>query len=134
MALLKKDTDLYMTVYYNNQRDMTIRQNDMDVFQFMMMFTKCKSALLQLDSPADAKICETNLGLMLNFSDKKTQAKFEKMLKPSSIQAINEILGRVQAEEAKVAAQLLQKGVDDGNDDDSDDDGEVQGEKEAVVQ
>merc|ERR1719399_817315 len=118
MALLKKDTDLYMTVYYNNQRDMTIRQNDMDVFQFMMTFTKCKSALLQLDNPTDAKICETNLGLMLDFNDKKTQAKFEKMLKPSSIRAINEILGRVQAEQAKVAAQLLQKGADDGNDDD----------------
>merc|ERR1719214_217105 len=69
---------------------------------------------------------------MLNFDDKKTQAKFEKMLTPSSIQAINEILGRVRADQAKVAAQLLQKGVDD-EDDDEEEEGEDQGEAKHVL-
>merc|ERR1719392_86442 len=106
-----------MELYYENKREMTMRQNDMDVFQFMMVFTKCKSALLQLDMQPQAKICETNRGLMLDLDDKKAQAKLEKMLTPSSIRAINEVLGRVQAEEASVAAQLLQKGADDGSED-----------------
>merc|ERR1719460_3461373 len=121
LALIKSETDAYMKLYYE-------KKNDMDVFQFMMVFTKCKSALLQLDSRPQARICETNQGLMLDFDNKKTQAQFEKMLTPSSIRAINEILGRVRAEEAKVAAQLLQKGPDDGSDDDSEDDGDAQGE------
>merc|ERR1719473_990587 len=112
LALLKRETDAYMKIYFENKREMTIRKNDMAVFQFMMMFTKCKaggaSALLQADKahPPAAKICETDKGLMLNFADKKTQAKLERMLTPSAMQAVNEVLERVQAAEAKVVAGL----------------------------
>merc|ERR1719331_18920 len=98
-----------------------------------MVFTKCKSSLLQLESQPQTRICETNKGLMLNFDDKKKQAQFEKMLTPSSIAAINEILGRVREDQAKVAAQLLQKGVDDEDDDESDEDGESQGQARQLL-
>merc|ERR1719473_1910504 len=120
MALLKQETEIYMKIYYENSREMKIRRNDMAVFQFMMVFTKCKASLMQLDGQAQqskARICETDKGLMLNFDDKKAQAKLESMLTPSSMQAINEVLGRVQAAETKVVAGFMQKGVADGNDD-----------------
>merc|ERR1719146_156774 len=101
----------------------------------MMTFTKCKAggSFVQLDGQAQgprARICETDKGLMLNFDDKATQAKLEKMLTPSSMQAINEVLGNVKAAEAKVAAGLMQKVMSDGGDDDDDADDDKGAQKE----
>ena len=63
---------------------------------------------MQLDKPAaqpKAKICESGHDFELNFEDAVKQAKLERMMTPGARKAINEILGRVHAPEAKDAAQ-----------------------------
>merc|ERR1719446_1712209 len=43
-AKLKEETTIYMKIYLTNKQDMTIRRNDLAVFQFMLKLTKCKAA------------------------------------------------------------------------------------------
>merc|ERR1719337_742226 len=43
-AKLKQETVIYMRIYYDNKQEMTIRRNDLAVFQFMLKLTKCKTA------------------------------------------------------------------------------------------
>merc|ERR1719321_1316867 len=78
----------------------------------MMQLTKCEdTSLVQLEKqPVEpkAQICETHHGFELNFGDAKKQAKLEKMMTPGARKAINELLGQMQATQAKQAASLLQ--------------------------
>merc|ERR1719313_3036863 len=76
-AKLKQETTIYMRIYYQNKQEITIRKNDLAVFQFMLQLTKCKTAasLAQLDKgkPQRANMCNTAQGLVFDFEDKKTQ-------------------------------------------------------------
>merc|ERR1719473_1244589 len=62
--LLKKETEVYMKILFENRREMTIRKNDQAVFEFMMKTTKCPSgSFLQVgedDSQPPARICDTD--------------------------------------------------------------------------
>ena len=40
-AKLKQETQSYLRTYYENKQDMTIKKNDLAVFQFMLALTKC---------------------------------------------------------------------------------------------
>merc|ERR1719409_860324 len=50
VEMIKKEETIYTKILYENRREMTIRKNDLAVFQFMMQLTKCQdeSALMQL--------------------------------------------------------------------------------------
>merc|ERR550514_1470276 len=80
-ALLKKETEVYLKILFENRREMTIRKNDQAVFEFMMKTTKCKgSSFAQLGNDAghpEAQICENEQGLELRFDDPKIQEDME---------------------------------------------------------
>merc|ERR1719359_787982 len=131
MAQIKKETYLYQSILMEDRREMAIRKGDLAVFQFMMELTKCEeTSLLQLGNQSQApKICKTNSGFELNFADVAKQDKLERMMTPGARKAVNEILGRVQATQAKNAAKLLEQSAmvarrhfANDDDDDSDDD------------
>jgi hypothetical protein len=85
---------------------MTIRQADLDVFTFILTFTKCEDAtsLLQanMGKVKGSRICLTHNGKsVLNFDDKKLQHKYEKLLTAKSRKMISEVLGAVSQEHEK---------------------------------
>merc|ERR550514_665950 len=154
IALLKKETYLYQSILMEDRREMAIRKGDLAVFQFMMELTKCETtSFVQLSKenrtdtsestrsavgkPAGApKICKTSSGFEFNFADVKKQDKLERMMTPGARKAVNEVLGRMQATQAKEASQLLQQSAkaarrqspaDDDDDDDDDDDAGTKG-------
>jgi len=90
-ALLAKETKLYNIEYAENAAELTIRQNDLDVFQFILEFTKCA------DATSFAQVCQTHCGRRtLLFSDKSTAAKYSKMLNPRTKKSIDQILRSVE--------------------------------------
>merc|ERR1719456_899513 len=54
-ALLDQETASYNAEYATNSAELTIRQNDLDVFQFILVFTKCEDAT----SLNQMKVCES---------------------------------------------------------------------------
>merc|ERR1719238_347373 len=133
-AKLKQETTIYMRIYYQNKQEITIRKNDLAVFQFMLQLTKCKTAaaFAQLDEtgkPHKANMCNTAQGLVFDFEDQKTQQELERMMTPSARAAIRQVLGQMDMLRAKDNAALLQKVVkadhDHDDDDDDDDDGDA---------
>merc|ERR1719238_841929 len=125
-AKLKQETTIYMRIYYQNKQEITIRKNDLAVFQFMLQLTKCKTAaaFAQLDEtgkPHRANMCNTAQGLVFDFEDQKTQQELERMMTPSARAAIRQVLGQMDMLRAKDNAALLQKAVKADHDDDDDD-------------
>merc|ERR1719482_2312894 len=62
---LKKATSVYMKIFMGNKQEMTIRKNDLAVFQFMLQLVKCKkTALVQVDRrhhrKPKARICQSS--------------------------------------------------------------------------
>merc|ERR1719421_1234116 len=125
IAELKKETDIYMKIYLENKMEMTIRRNDLAVFEFMLGLVKCKAAAFaQVGKRPMLRICETGQGPVLNFADNKAMAEIERRMTPTARRAVNEVLEHVEALQAKEAAGLLQRTVRKSiaNDDDIDDD------------
>jgi len=96
-ALLAKETKLYNIEYAENKAELTIRQNDLDVFQFILVFTKCPDATSLAQT--HLKVCETMSGRKtLFFSDKAASAQYHKLLTPSARNMIDNILRGVEHE------------------------------------
>merc|ERR550514_1994891 len=143
MEQLKKETSLYQTILMEDRAEMAIRKGDEAVFQFMMQLTKCeKTSLVQLGNQSVVskvapkqslapKVCQTRHGFELNFADVAKQEKLERMMTPGARKALDELLGRVQATQAKDAATLLKQSTKSAEghagkvDDDEDDDDAV---------
>merc|ERR1719313_1182567 len=126
-AKLKQETTIYMRIYYQNKQEITIRKNDLAVFQFMLKLTKCKSgaALAQLDKNGkthSVNMCSTAQGLVFDFEDKKGQQELERIMTPSARAAIRQVLGQMDMLRAKDGAAMLQKVAKSVHDDDDDDD------------
>jgi len=105
-ATLEEEQKIYRQIYAVNNAEMTIRQADLDVFTFILTFTKCADAtsLLQTRSGKviGSRICTTHSGKSaLNFDDQKLQHKYEKLLTAKSRKMISEVLGAVQQEHDK---------------------------------
>merc|ERR550537_1588269 len=82
-ALIAKETKLYNVEYAENKAELTIRQNDLDVFQFILVFTKCPDATSLAQT--HMRVCETRSGRRtLFFSDKEAAKKYNKILTPSA--------------------------------------------------
>jgi uncharacterized protein YegL len=97
--LLAKETRLYNIEYAENRAELTIRQNDLDVFQFILVFTKCPDATSL--SQTDMKVCEFHNGphaghKTLLFADKTAAAKYEKILTPTTRTTIDKLLRSVE--------------------------------------
>jgi hypothetical protein len=112
---LKRVTLDFTTTRLANEAELTIRTNDLAVFNFILEMTRCKEseeAFAQLEmnatdrraelaleqTPAPARICTEGDAddLFIRFDDPKKQAHFERMMTPSARQALREALGEVE--------------------------------------
>ena len=93
--LLAKETKLYNIELAENKADLTIKQNDLDVFQFILVFTKCPDATSLVQS--QLKVCETRSGRKtLFFNDKEAAQKYKTMLTPAARNTVDNILRSVE--------------------------------------
>jgi uncharacterized protein YegL len=95
-AELARETVEYKKTRAENDAEMRIRQNDLDVFTFILQFTQCEGATSLMQQKAS--VCETNDGYTLHLDDEKLQAKYESILTSTSRKAISNLLGDVQAQ------------------------------------
>jgi len=87
--LIDKETKEYNAEYAVNSAQLTIHQNDLDVFQFILVFTKCDDAT----SLQQMQVCQTEHGgRVFNFKDDKVNAKYQKMLTPTAKKEVNRLL------------------------------------------
>jgi len=104
-ASLAEEKKIYDQIYAVNNAEMIVRQNDLDVFTFILVFTKCADSTSfvqkQSGSAEKSRICETHSGKhVLHFREKHIQHKYEKMLTPKSRKMVSDILAAVQSETA----------------------------------
>jgi len=86
---------------------MVVRQNDLDVFTFILQFTKCADATSLLQHGEGTRICQTHGGKnVLHFQQKEAQHKYDKMLSPRARKLVSDLLGAVQSKHVS----LLQVG------------------------
>jgi hypothetical protein len=94
------ETKLYNTEYAENKAELTIRQNDLDVFAFILKFTKCKDATAF--SQTEARVCEMKSGRKtILYSDANTASKYKTLLTPRAKKSIDQILRSVESESLK---------------------------------
>ena len=99
-ASLAEETKIYQQIYAVNSAEMVVRQNDLDVFTFILEFTKCADAtsLLQNAHGESTQICQTHSGKnVLRFHGKEAQHKYDKMLSPRARKLVSDLLGAVQS-------------------------------------
>merc|ERR1719446_818118 len=87
-ALLSKETKAYNTEFAANSAELTIRQNDLDVFQFILVFTKCEDAT----SFGQLKVCQQHGRHTFVFADKKTNDKYNALLTPTARREVDRLL------------------------------------------
>jgi hypothetical protein len=94
--LLTEETSSYNADYATNSAELTIRQNDLDVFQFILTFTKCEDAT----SLSQVKLCQTPIGEnTFFFHDQRANEKYQRMLTPTVRHEVNKLLGSFVQEE-----------------------------------
>jgi hypothetical protein len=98
-AILEKETKNYNTEFAANSAELTIRQNDLDVFQFILVFTKCEDAT----SFGQMKVCQQAGRRTFVFQDAKTNEKYNKLLTPNARREVDRLLKAVS-----VKTSLLQ--------------------------
>jgi len=94
--LLDEETASYNSDYASNSAELTIRQNDLDVFQFILTFTKCEDAT----SLSQVKLCQTPAGQKtFFFQDRKANEKYQHILTPTVRREVSKLLGSFMQEE-----------------------------------
>merc|ERR1740117_2342140 len=90
---MSKETKIYNYNYAKNSEELTRRQNDLDVFQFILTFTRCPDATsLVQSSSTETRICSLKSGEhTMCFDDYNAQTRFNQMMSHSSKHAISEI-------------------------------------------
>jgi hypothetical protein len=116
-AMIEKETSKFEQTRLVNQQEMTIRTNDLAVFDMILMMTKCQdseSQLVQLGSlkvnrsEHDMQICNSNGGLEIRFNDPQLQAKVERLMTPDARHALREALGQEQMTLMQVVKEKAQ--------------------------
>jgi hypothetical protein len=107
---LQEATLDFTTTRLANEAELTIRTNDLAVFNFILEMVRCKGsdaapALVQAKTGVQAlsgetvqplKVCNVEQDdLGMHFDDPKVQSKFERMMTPSARKALREALGQV---------------------------------------
>jgi len=93
---LERETQEYKKTRAENDAEMRIRQNDLDVFTFILQFTQCEGATSLMQQKT--RVCETNDGYTLHLGDDKAQSKFEHILTSTSRRALSNLLSDLQAQ------------------------------------
>jgi len=111
---LGKETQIYNLNYAKNTEELTRRQNDLDVFQFILVFTKCEDAT-SLVQKSKTNVNETRIcsikggGHAMCFSDHGAQTHFNQIMSKSSKRAISEILSEVEGHKLPNFFQISQE-------------------------
>merc|ERR1719230_162074 len=119
-AAFKKATMEYMQQLAIDEADMRVKQNDLDVFQFILEFTKCESdtteaGLLQEGhGHHHVNICEAHDHLVINFNNKALQEKYERMMTPTARREIAKVLGEVQLQARPASLLQVAEEPEDG--------------------
>jgi len=107
---ITKETSTYKSIYAANAAEMTIRQNDLDVFTFILQFTQCEGATSLLQR--SVRVCETHNGEhVLHFSNRKTRSKYEHMLTHTSRRVVSKVLGQINFQNSQGLSLLQQDPV-----------------------
>jgi len=106
---LSKESRIYNYNYAKNSEELTRRQNDLDVFQFILTFTQCPDAdipwhsrvpaalMQQKNNLNETRICAIKgQGHAMCFRDRTVQTKFNQMMSKSSKRSISQILEQVE--------------------------------------
>jgi len=117
-AELQKETQAYTKTHNENMAKLTVRRNDLAVFDFILAMVKCKGddaaskpALLGMDKDLhrELRVCSSrDGGLALDFGNATVQAKLERLLTASSRRALSEALTLAQ-DRGLAAPGLLQR-------------------------
>jgi len=86
--LLDKETKAYNMEFSANSAELTIRQNDLDVFQFILVFTKCEDAT----SFGQLRVCKQKGRRVIEFKDDKTDEQYNKLLTPVARREVDQLL------------------------------------------
>jgi len=112
-AELSKETKIYNFNFAKNSEELTRRQNDLDVFQFILTFTKCDDATSLLQNKVnvnETRICAVKGGgHTMCFRDHGSQSRFNQVMSHSSKHAISEILAEVEGHKLPNFLQLSQE-------------------------
>jgi hypothetical protein len=97
-----EEKDAYDKEYKVNYDDMQIKQNDLDVFDFLIRATKkiCDAqavTLIELNHRPSLQVCSSNQGTVLRFDDARLQAKFDRVLAKASHDLLSSTLSRAVA-------------------------------------
>jgi len=113
-AELGKETKIYNYNFAKNTEELTKRQNDLDVFQFILTFTRCDDATSLLQSNVnETRICSIKGGgHSMCFRDHKAQSRFNQIMSHSSKRAISEILAEVEGHKLPNFFQVSQEPVE----------------------
>jgi len=109
-AELSKETKIYNYNLQKNTEELNKRQNDLDVFQFILTFTRCADATSFLQSNVnETRICAIKGGgHSMCFRDHGAQTRFNQMMSHSSKRAISDILAEVEGHKLPNFLQLAQ--------------------------
>jgi len=113
-AELSQETKIYNLNFAKNTEELTRRQNDLDVFQFILTFTRCSDATSLLQNNAnETRICSIRGGgHAMCFHDHGAQTKFNQMMSHSSKTAISNILAEVEGHKLPSFLQLSEDPVE----------------------
>merc|ERR1719230_717749 len=108
---LSKETKIYNFNFAKNSEELTRRQNDLDVFQFILTFTRCADATSLMHSNVNqTRICAIKGGgHSMCFRDHLAQTRFNQMMSHSSKHAISEILAEVEGHKLPNFLQLSEE-------------------------
>lgn len=106
-SLLNREQAAYLAEEATNSAELKVRQNDLEVFQFILEFTKCEesTALLQ----TSYQVCQMSSGRRtLVFRDSHLAKKFKSLLQPSSRQHLDSLLSTLAPRSDNRATSFFQ--------------------------
>jgi len=93
---LEKVTTEFTETRFENAREMTVRKNDLAVFDFILQASACKdNAFIQTEKP-NLQVCQSRDGPTLNFNNPNLQARLERLMTPQTQKALREALGQME--------------------------------------
>merc|ERR1719461_2291302 len=94
---LEKLTQVFTLKRFENARELTVRKNDLAVFDFILQATACKDDpdFMQMEKP-NVQVCQTSAGPTLNFGNPNLQMRLERMMTPEAKLALREALGQAE--------------------------------------
>jgi hypothetical protein len=96
-ATMAEEEKIYKQILAANSVEMTIRQNDLDVFTFILRFTKCADATSMMQLADHSRVCETHSGQrVFLFKENSIQQRYTKILTPKTRGMISDMLSSVQ--------------------------------------